>query len=270
MRALGVEMLSALGLPPLELVALSADLGCQHISTGLNQMPAAYNPLGHADWSLRDDAALRREMIALMADRGVSISLGEGFAIRPGASIRDRAGDMDLMAELGARGLGAVSMEADQARAADELALLADMAAERDMLATIEFAPGQAVATLDQALAMVRHVARPTFGLLVDAMHLFRSGSTVADLAAINPAHILYAQLCDAPAGPPGDAYMGEAMFARRAPGDGELPLADFVAALPADIPIGLEVPNLAAAQAGQPDHDRIGRAVAAARALIS
>lgn len=270
MNRLGIEMLSGLGLPPVELVTLAADLGCAHISTGLMQMPAQFNPLGHPDWSLRSDSAYRREMIAVMRDRGVSISLGEGFAVRPGVSMADRGEEMDVMAELGARGLGAVSMEPDAARAKDELAVLAEMAGERGMLATIEFAPIQAVGSLSAALAMVAHVNRPNFGLLLDAMHFFRSGATLAELAAVDPALIRYAQLCDTPMGPPGPDYMAEAMFARRAPGDGELPLAAFVAALPKDIPLGLEVPNLAAAQAGQTNIERLGKAVAAARALLN
>jgi sugar phosphate isomerase/epimerase len=269
MNRLGIEMLSGLGLPPVELATLAADLGCVHISTGLMQMPARFNPLGYPAWSLKDDPALRRELLAVMRDRGVSVSLGEGFAVRPGVTIRDRGHEMDLMAELSARGLGSVSMEPDAARAKDELAILAEMAGQRGMLATIEFAPIQVVDTLAAALDMVRHVDRPNFGLLLDAMHFFRSGATLADLAAVDPSLIRYAQLCDAPAGGPGDDYMTEAMFGRRSPGDGELPLAAFVAALPSNIPIGLEVPMLAKAQAGIGARERLQPAVEAARRLL-
>lgn len=264
---LGIELLSGLGLPPVESVHLAADLGCAHISVGPMQMPPQFNPLGHPEWSLKDDPAYRRKLKAALTDRGVSISLGEGFAVRTGVEMCARGAEMDIMAELGARGLGAVSMEPDTARANDELAVLAEMAGERGMLATIEF---QAVDSLSSALAMVRHVNRPNFGLLLDAMHFFRSGATLEELAVVDPALIRYAQICDAPAGGPGDGYMNEAMFARRAPGDGELPLAAFIAALPKDIPLGLEVPDLAAAQAGISDHDRLGKVVAAARALLA
>ncbi len=264
---LGIEMLSGLGLPPLEMVNLAADLGCAHISTGLWQMPAAYNPLGYPDWSLRDDAALRRELIATLRDRSVSISLGEGFAVRPGVNMADRGAEMDVMAQLGARGLGAVSMEPDAGRACDEFATLAEMAQARGMLATIEFAPIQVVNTLAKALEIVLHVNQPHFRLLLDAMHFFRSGGVVAEIAALDPALIGYAQLCDVPLS--GDAYMAEAMFGRLVPGEGELPLADFVAALPNDIPLGLEVPMLARAQAGIGPLERLRPAVDAARILL-
>jgi sugar phosphate isomerase/epimerase len=269
MSRLGIEMLSGLGLPPVELVILAADLGCSHISTGLMQMPAQYNPLGYPDWSLRSDAALRREMIAAMQDRGISVSLGEGFAVRPGVNMADRGEEMDIMAQLGARGLGSVSMESDSARAMDEFAQFAEMAHARGMLSTIEFAPIQVVSTMAQALEVVRHVGQPHLRLMFDAMHFFRTGGQVEQITALDPAIIGYAQLCDAPAGPPGDDYANEAMFGRRVLGEGDLPLADFVAALPKDIPLGLEIPMLAKAQNGIGALKRLRPAVAYARDLI-
>jgi hypothetical protein len=39
MTRLGIEQLSALGLPPVEFVTLVADLGCNCLSTGLTVMP---------------------------------------------------------------------------------------------------------------------------------------------------------------------------------------------------------------------------------------
>lgn len=265
---LGIELLSVFGLDPVSQVRLAADLGCGHISTGLG--PAPWNPYHFAPWSLRDDPALRRETIAAMRDTGVSISLAEGFAVRPGQAMADKAGDMDLMAELGARGFGAVCMEPDAARAAGEFAALVAMAGERRMLATIEFAPCQVIATLGQAVELVRTLDQPHFRVLIDSMHFFRSGGRLDQIAALDPALIGYAQLCDVPLAPPHDDYLREAMFERLAPGEGELPLARFVAALPADIPIGLELPNLARAEAGVPLAELLRPAAEAALRLVN
>ena len=85
----------------------AADLGCAHISVGPMQMPPQFNPLGYPHWSLKDDPAYARELNAVLTDRGVSISLGEGFAVRPGVAMRERGAEMDMMAELGTRWLGA-------------------------------------------------------------------------------------------------------------------------------------------------------------------
>jgi hypothetical protein len=42
-------------------------------------------------------------MIATMHDRNVSISLGEGMNVRTGGDVRNYAGDLDLMEELGVK-----------------------------------------------------------------------------------------------------------------------------------------------------------------------
>jgi sugar phosphate isomerase/epimerase len=256
-----------LGMPPVEHVRLTAELGCAHISTGLTRLPDPFNPYGYADWSLREDAALRQEMIAAMRDTGVSISLGEGFAVRPGQNMADKAGDFDLMAELGARGIGGIVLEPDLGRAYDEFALLVEMATSRGMLATLEFAPPHPVGKLAEALALVKHIDHPDFRVLIDAMHFFRSGGTVAELQALDPARIGYTQLCDVPLTSDLD-YMQVAMTGRMAPGQGELPLADFIAALPADMPMGLEMPRFAEAKAGMAPIDVLRPAVEAARRL--
>lgn len=272
MNRLGIEMLTLLGMPPAEHVALAADLGCTSISTGLSRVPL--HLLGYPDWnmfpdwSLENDPALRRELQAALRDRGVRIALGEGFGARPGSDVRDRAAALDLMAELGAERINAISMEPDMPRGFDQLAILADMVAERGMGFTLEFAPPNAIGTLDQALAAIAHADNDKCQLLVDAMHFFRSGGQVADIAALDPGLIGYVQLCDAPLVPTETSYMQEAMFARMVPGTGELPLTAFIAALPADVAIGLEVPLIAAVEAEGSPHAHAARTVAAARAL--
>jgi sugar phosphate isomerase/epimerase len=267
MARLGIELLSVFGMPPVEHVHLAADLGCGHISTGLTQLP--FNPQGYASWSLRDDAVLRREMKAAMRECGVVIGAGEGFTVRPGQDLRDRQGDVDLMAELGAERVGGVSMEPDIERTKDQFALLAEYAQQRGMRATMEFAPPHPVGNLAAALAVIKHVNRPNFQLVIDAMHFFRSGGTVAELAALDPQCIGYAQLCDVPRQPIAQDYMQEAMFGRLLPGEGELPLAEFVRALPRDVPIGLEIPMRAKAESGISAYDRLLPAVVAANALL-
>jgi hypothetical protein len=156
MNRLGIELLSVFGMNPVEHVELAADPGCGFISIGLTQLP--FNPHGYAPWSLRDDPALRRRLIAVMRDRGVSISLGEGFTIRSGAKMVERAADMDIMAELGAACAGASTMEPDASRTAGECAVLAELAAQRGMIATIELVPASSAGTLEAALAIVRQV----------------------------------------------------------------------------------------------------------------
>jgi sugar phosphate isomerase/epimerase len=266
-QRLGIEHLSVFGLPPVEFVNLAADLGLHYIATGLMAFP--FNPHGYSTFSLRDDAKLRREMLAAMRDRGVSISLGEGFSVRPQKDMSASTGDLDLMRELGVTRINTVGLDPDRARTFDQFGLLAEMAGARGMETTLEFGPGLTIGNLATALEAIQHVGRPDFRLLIDTMHLIRSGSTAADLAAIDPALIGYAQLSDAPMKSSTPNYMEEAMYNRMVPGEGELPLRDILAALPPDTVIGLEVPLRAQAEAGIGPQIRLQHCAAAARRLL-
>ena len=268
---LGIEMLTLLGMPPVEHVKLAAELGCVSISTGLMKMPLAM--FGHGeelypDWSLEQDAGMRREMKAALRDTGVHIGLGEGFQVSPKGDVVDAAGHLDLMAELGAWRINAVSMEPDLPRAHDQFALLAEMVTARGMQFTVEFAPPMVLNTLDAALAVVEHVGRGRCRVLFDSMHFFRSGGTMETLEAFDPGLIGYAQLSDAPMMAPVEGYMQEAMFERLVPGEGELPLRQWISALPLDCEIGIEVPHLARLQGGMSAREHAAQVVAAARAL--
>jgi len=268
MDRLGIEQLSVFGLPPVEFVNLAADLGCRYISTALTAIP--YNPHGYEPFSLRDDPALRRAMLSAMDDRGVSISLGEGFTIRAERDIREAGADLDCMAELGVGRINTVSMDPDRSRSFDQFARLAEMAGAHGMEATVELAPGLTVSDLDTALAALTHVQRPNFRLLIDTMHFVRSGSRAADLAAVDPELIGYVQLSDAPLQPIVANYMEEAMFERMVPGEGELPLREILGGLPGGVVIGLEVPMRRSAEAGVGPHDRLRRCLEGARGLLA
>ena len=225
---------------------------------------------GYTPFSLRDDKALRHELIAAMRGRGVSISLGEGCIVRPGRDIHDLAGDLDIFQELGAERINTVSVDPDLSRSLDQFGELAEMSAARGMKSSIELCPVLTINTLASAVAAVRHVGRKDFALLLDTMHLGRSGATVAEIAALDPAMIGYIQLCDAPLKPTNPNYMDEATFDRIVPGEGELPLRDYLSVLPRDVVVSLEVPSRASVKAGLSPRDRLERCVKAARALLN
>jgi sugar phosphate isomerase/epimerase len=267
MDQLAVGFLSVFGLPPVEFVDLAGDLGCRFISTVVRGLPLV--PLGYPPFSLRD-AALRRDVLAAMDLRGVTISLGDGFLVLPGAEMRTFTADLDALAELGVPRINVVSLDPDLVRTFDQFAALTELAAQRGIQTLVEPVPGLTVGDLPTALAASEQVGRPDFRLLIDTMHLVRSGSGAADIAAIGPDHIGYAQLNDTTLRPRLDNYMEEAMFERMVPGEGELPLHDILSALPADIVIELEVPRRSLALAGVSPIDRLRPCVEAARRLLS
>jgi len=109
---LGIDFISVFGMPPVAFVALAADLGCRHIS--LAPQPITSNPHGYPHWSLLEDAALRRDVAAALRDHDVSVSLGEGFLVRPGVDIPDSGAPLfDVMEELGVKRVNVASIEQD-------------------------------------------------------------------------------------------------------------------------------------------------------------
>ena len=266
-RPLGIEHQTALGLPPVELVALAAKLECPYLGIVLSTRP--YNPHEYPPYSLLEDAALRRRMIAAMDDSGVSVFLGDGIVVYPDLDVREYERHLDVMAELGTAQVNTVSFDPDLARSVDDFARIADMAAARGMSTTVEFAPSLTIKTLDAALDAVRQVGRTDFGLLIDTMHLIRAGNTAADLAAVDPSLIRHVQLSDNTIRQRGALYR-EDTIDRMVPGAGELPLAEILAAVPHDIPVGLEVPMLSRALAGESTEDSARRCVQGARALLA
>jgi sugar phosphate isomerase/epimerase len=278
MDRLGIGFLGGFGLPPIEFVDLTADLGCRYMSAVVQGLPLV--PLGYPPFSLKDDAALRRDMLAAMNHRGVTISLGDGFLVLPGADMQTFAADLDALAELGVPRINVVSLDPDLGRTFDQFAILTELAAQRGIQTVVEPVPGLTVGDLPTALAAREHVGRPEFRLLIDTMHLVRSGSGAADVAAIDRDHIGYAQLNDTTLRPRldnymfdnymFDNYMEEAMFERMVPGEGELPLPDILSALPTDVVIEIEVPRRSLALAGVSPIDRLRPCVEAARRLLS
>jgi hypothetical protein len=156
MDRLGIEMLSVFGMPPLEYVHLTADLGCQYITVALVGF-APVKALDYPTFSLRDEPQLRKDLRAVMGDRGVSISLGEGLLIAPGVDVRSYAADLDVMAELEIPRINTVSLEPDRARAFDELAVLTALAAERGIATCVEPVVGLSIADLPSAIAAVEY-----------------------------------------------------------------------------------------------------------------
>ena len=68
----------------------------------------------------------------------------------------------------------------------------------------VEFMPYSQTKTLGDALQLVVEADRPNVKLLLDSLHLFRSGGTVADVAAVDPRYFGVIQLSDASAHAPG------------------------------------------------------------------
>lgn len=173
---------------------------------------------------------------------------------------------LDIGAELGARAAVALVYDNEAGRAVQNLGILCEEAAQRDLRIAFEFtAFTPRWNTLAGALELLDAVGHPALALGLDILHLVRSGGSAAEVAALPQGPIAHAQLCDGAHLEVTADYGDEAAGNRLVPGAGVFPLTDFLAALPVGTPLELEVPQPAAA----PPAERIRRTMTAARELI-
>jgi sugar phosphate isomerase/epimerase len=178
------------------------------------------------------------------------------------------AGDalVDTAAELGARHVLVASGSLERAAVVERFAALCDRADPAGVAVVLEFLPIFTVGRLADAVGIVEEVGAPNGAVLVDTLHLSRSGGDADDLRTI-PARLLpYLQLADAPAEPPArtpEALREEALHGRLLPGDGDLPLVATLLAVP-DVPLSVELRSRSL-MSSYPDPVERARAVLAA-----
>lgn len=193
-------------------------------------------------WGAERLAALARRI----EDHGLIVLDAEVLWIRPGFLDRQLLELVDVAVALKARNLLVVSADPDHQATARNFAAICDRAAPEGLPVSLEFGHFSAVHRLADAVAIVAEAGRPNGHILVDPLHLSRSGGTPADVAANPPALFHYAQFCDAgPDAPRPDdvaAIREEALDGRLMPGDGVLPLGALLQSLPPGLPLSIEL----------------------------
>ena len=264
MAPLSLSHLTVLDAPPPELVTVAAEAGFDAV--GVRVFPAGDEP----PYPMLGDTPMVRDTLARLAGTDVQVFDVEVLRLRPDSRHEDGLRILDAGVRLGARAVLVIANDPDESRLVDRFAAVCEAAAVRGMRASLEFMVFSSVKTLADARRVLDRVAHPAAAILVDALHLQRSGGTPADVAALPPGLLPYAQLCDGPFEPVRPAEpvaLAEARTGRRLPGDGELPLRDLVAALPADAALAVESP--VADLAGTPPAEVARLAYAAVTRLV-
>jgi sugar phosphate isomerase/epimerase len=240
-RLVSIAQLTALPYAPPQLVQLSADVGCT--ACGVRILPAAPGGVHHR---LIEDKAMLRETQARMAATGVRVLDLE--IIRIGAAFDPKAyGDFfEVGATLGARHVLVAGDDADTGRMTASFAALCDAAAPFGLSCDLEPMPWCPVASVPDATRIVEGADRPNGALLVDALHFFRSNSSLDDLRRLPRSRLNYAQICDGVVPGPStpESLIHDARCERLLPGEGGFDLKALFAALPADLPVSIEIPS--------------------------
>lgn len=210
--------------------------------------------------------ALLRDCRRALNGAGMPLLDVEVVWIKPDDDIAAHKRLIDIGAGLGAANVLCVCSDADHGRAAAVLAGLCRHAEGTGLRLALEYGVFTEVKSAAAALTIVEAVAHPLAAILVDPIHVDRSGGGAADIAAIPRALLPYAQFCDAPAQRPDPQDFGavieDAIDLRAQLGEGALPLAEMLRALPPGIPLSIELRSRALREA-YPDARARARAVA-------
>ena len=198
------------------------------------------------------------EIRSRCADLGLSIDLYQPFrdfeAVSPErleANLKRAERKFALMSDLGVNTVlvcSSVSAEAidDDDLAAEQLARLADRAAQRGMRIAYEaLAWGRHVSTWDRSWRIVQRADHQALGLCLDSFHVLSREVSPDGIAGITPGKIFFLQLADAP-----HLHMDVLQWSRHHrlfPGQGAFDLPRFVSLVLAagyDGPLSLEVFN--------------------------
>jgi sugar phosphate isomerase/epimerase len=240
-RSYSLAQLTALHHDPPQMVRLAADSGCA--GCGIRLLPATP---GGAHHRLPPGSPRLRETKALIATTGVRVLDLEIVRIVAGFDARAYGAFFESGAELGAKHVLVAGDEPDAARMTAQFAALCDAAAPYGLTCDLEPMPWCAVASVPQAARVVEAADRPNGGVLVDALHFFRSASTLDDVKRLPRARLNYAQVCDGqvPGPTTTEGLIHDARCERLLPGEGGFDLRALFAALPADLPLSIEIPS--------------------------
>jgi sugar phosphate isomerase/epimerase len=232
---------------PVELIDAAAAGGFDSVNLWLVEPPA----MAHVTAFRREvrpvigDDALTEAIRRRCERRGVRIFTASAGWINASFDPATVPSVIETLVALGSRSVSVVGWDPDRERLLAHFVLICEAASRHGLDVHLEFMAYSSLRTLEDARDFIERAAQPNARIIIDALHLDRSGGTPAAVAALDPRAIASLQLCDAPKEhPPAEALRDESVNARRLPGAGELPLIALLDALPRDVVIELETPD--------------------------
>ena len=203
-------------------------------------------------WTNDHTARVKQALI----DTGITALDIEVVWFKPGEPIDTHNRFVDIAKAIGAKNILCVSSEPDISVTKERFRHLCQLTEGSDIRVVLEFLAITEINSLAKALEVVNDAAHPAGGVLIDSLHLQRTGACVQDLVELTqptakaPAHdkkslFPYLQLCDASATLEDKSYEGileDAVFLRQLLGEGQLPNSDILRAFDPSIPISLEI----------------------------
>lgn len=245
-REYSLSFLTVADVTPVEAVKIAAK--CGYAAVGLRLLPAAPNEV---DYPILIDTKLINETRAVLNDTGVRIADVEIVRITSDFEPNKYLQFLNTAKELGARHILVAGNDSEQSRQIHQFAQFCELSKQFGLSCDLEFMPWTNVKNLAQAEYIVNQSGQENAAILIDALHFDRSDSTLEQIKALDPKQLNYVQLCDgfAEYDPSDEGLIKIARSNRLVPGQGEIDLVGLIRALPKEIMLAAEVPNLVLAE---------------------
>ncbi|MGZ3411992.1 MAG: sugar phosphate isomerase/epimerase family protein [Xanthobacteraceae bacterium] len=224
--------------PPLDYIAAATVAGYDGMALRVHASPGLpFHPL-------LGNAPLIRDIKHALTGAPPVWEIGS-FYLQPATQVSAFESALSLGAQFGAKTAFVIGDDPDWARLRDSFGKFCDLAARFKLSAFVEFVPQRPLGTLAATLKLFAESGRTNVAVCVDPLNFARSGGKISEITAIDRKYLPYAQFSD------GVVYADELApsprmrpNARRLPGDGDVPLWDIIAALPANIALSVEFPQ--------------------------
>lgn len=240
-QIISLDQLSLLHLDPCDFIACAASAGFEFV--GLRLLPLtpaeeAYCPALVSGLTERIAERLAVHGVRIL-DWGV-IALSQEFDLKFLESIFRIASSLGAQRCIG--NIGELSLDA----AGQRLAEIDALAGEFGMTFGLESLPWSTISSIDMAVKFIERCSLRNVRVVVDTLHWFRSMDDVDTLKKIPAELVSLVQISDIRGKACHDLVKvkRDAREDRLYPGQGDIPLARVLTALPASIPISIEIPS--------------------------
>lgn len=240
-----------LRIAPHRLAHVAAETGFDF--TGFRLTPSPSTGVDHQ--ILGNDRALET-LCRDVNQAGIEVLDVEVVRMTDASSVEQARPLIEAAQALSARFVIATVEDQEPRRRVETLFQLAELAKQHNTTVAVEFMLFSSAPDLQSCLELVKECGNARVVILADILHLERSGGTPHDLLGQSADLFPYAQICGAEgagAASSSDTARTEGVQARLLPHVGDLPIRQFIRALPPETILSVEAPLLGQSDPSDP-----------------
>ena len=240
-RQFSLAYLTTPGIDPVEQIKLARDAGYDYVSLRTIPMGQEGEPQVH----LENDPALTDQVRKTLKDCGMKLFDIELLRIREDLP-DDYRPAFEKGAELGATQVLTSVWTKNHSLAVDRYGAFCEQAAQFGLTLNLEFPIVSELTSMQEAVAMQDQVGAPNLKILMDMIYVHLDGNTFDSIRSYSSDKYGLIHLCDWPKETGGLDQTELVRGGRAYVGEDAADIAAYIKALPEDLPISIELPNLA------------------------